>query len=278
MFEESTFFSERHWAKKNSKDSAYPWGIQGKVSTDFIDGLNSFGTLNEKGNKDQYQYVFYGVNDIQEFFNLFELSSGQVLGFFDTLLCDDILDSVRISWKQDDVELSLDRLSEGEKQLLLSEGLCSTLNSKNILLLMDEPDVSLHPKWQREFIPNIREVWQKDAMAVITTHSPNIVSSLKANELKLIRDGQIVTKNPNYIGKTAEDILMDYFDLSSTRSVEAENLINKVWCEIKNGSIDTEEFNQLLENLSRLIGRGDKELCSINLGIIHRKKSNAQDK
>lgn len=267
-----------YWAKKNSKDSAYPWGIQGKVSTDFIDGLNSFGTLNEKGNKDQYQYVFYGVNDIQEFFNLFELSSGQVLGFFDTLLCDDILDSVRISWKQDDVELALDRLSEGEKQLLLSEGLCSTLNSKNILLLMDEPDVSLHPKWQREFIPNIREVWQKDAMAVITTHSPNIVSSLKANELKLIRDGQIVTKNPNYIGKTAEDILIDYFDLSSTRSVEAENLINKVWCEIKNGSIDTEEFNQLLENLSRLIGRGDKELCSINLGINRIKKANAQNK
>lgn len=265
------------WAKSN-QESIYPWGIRGKVATDFIDGLNRLGTLKEKNIKNQYQYIFYGANDIQTFFDFFALSSGQVLGFFDTLLCDDLLDSVQISWKQDNVELTLARLSEGEKQLLLSEGLCTVLNQKNLLLLMDEPDVSLHPKWQREFIPHIRETWIQDAMAVITTHSPNIVSSLKTKELLLIRDGRIVTKGLNYIGKTAEDILIEFFDLPSTRSIEAENLINNVWDEIKHGSIDSEEFKQLLEQLTLLIGRDDEELCAINLGIIRRQKANAQDK
>ncbi len=271
----SIIIKKPSWAKPQ-KSSTYPWGIQGKVATDFIDGLNSYGNLLENEEKSaKLQYDFYGVFDILPFFEFFELTSSQVLSFLDTLLCDDLLDSIQISWKKDNEPFSLDRLSEGEKQLLLSEGLCVVLDQRNALLLMDEPDVSLHPKWQREFIPNIRNVWSENAMAVITTHSPNLVSSLKTNELHLIRDGRIIEKSLNYIGKTAEDILIDYFGLTSTRSMEAELLINQVWNEIKKESIDYENFNQLLEKLTRLIGKDDKELCAINLSMIRRKKGNA---
>lgn len=43
----------------------------------------------------------------------------------DTLLCDDLLGAVNITWGN---EFTVDRLSEGEKQLLLSVGLGLVMN------------------------------------------------------------------------------------------------------------------------------------------------------
>ncbi len=66
------------------------------------------------------------------------------------------------------------QLSSGEKQILLI--LLSVILQRNTphILLMDEPEISLHPDWQEELISMIRDI-NKNAQVILVTHSPALV-------------------------------------------------------------------------------------------------------
>ena len=55
--------------------------------------------------------------------------------------------------------------------------------SKNHLLLFDEPDLSLHPEWQRQYIDELVKVVQKldkniKLHFLVTSHSPFLLSDI----------------------------------------------------------------------------------------------------
>lgn len=68
----------------------------------------------------------------------------------------------------------LENLSSGEKQILI---LLTHIkyNSNLNLFIVDEPELSLHPKWQGEFLDAVDKLMPKDAQLIIATHSPEIV-------------------------------------------------------------------------------------------------------
>lgn len=74
--------------------------------------------------------------------------------------------------------LQLSQLSSGEKQeiVLFYELIFDT--KKDLLLLIDEPEISLHITWQKKFLDDLVEVSKQTALQVIVaTHSPQIVSN-----------------------------------------------------------------------------------------------------
>lgn len=74
--------------------------------------------------------------------------------------------------------LQLNQLSSGEKQeiVLFYELIFDT--KKDLLLLIDEPEISLHITWQKKFLDDLVEVSKQTALQVIVaTHSPQIVSN-----------------------------------------------------------------------------------------------------
>ena len=72
------------------------------------------------------------------------------------------------------VERGIENLSSGEKQLLI---LLTYIryNSKLQLFIIDEPELSLHPKWQEEFLDAIEVLMPKESQLILATHSPEIV-------------------------------------------------------------------------------------------------------
>lgn len=89
-------------------------------------------------------------------------------------------------------------------------GLAELWSVENSLLLFDEPDTFLHPKWQAKFIPNIlkRKI---DNQIIITTHSPSIISDLHKQQLIILNNGKLVEKAFNPFGKPVNEILIDFF-------------------------------------------------------------------
>jgi predicted ATPase len=75
-------------------------------------------------------------------------------------------------------ELSLTSLSSGEQHevVLLYELLFRI--GKNSLILIDEPEISLHIAWQEEFLQDLEKIISMSSFDVlIATHSPQIVST-----------------------------------------------------------------------------------------------------
>jgi len=53
------------------------------------------------------------------------------------------------------------------------------------VVLIDELDLHLHPKWQRRIIENLRRTFPK-IQFICTTHSPQLIGQAKANEIILL--------------------------------------------------------------------------------------------
>lgn len=75
-------------------------------------------------------------------------------------------------------KLTLNQLSSGEKQeIVLFYDLIFNTKSE-LLLLIDEPEISLHITWQKNFLDDLLKVAKDiDLQIILATHSPQIVSS-----------------------------------------------------------------------------------------------------
>ena len=108
--------------------------------------------------------------------------------------------------------------------------------SKKALVLLDEVDAHLHPKWQYQVIPSLRDIFP-NLQVLATTHSPLIVVNLQSPAescYRLIRDekhGGVKAKvvPPESLrGLRADQILTSpAFDLDSTRDQETLALMEE---------------------------------------------------
>lgn len=76
--------------------------------------------------------------------------------------------------------LSIKGLSSGEKQLIIILGEALLQQQSPWIYIADEPELSLHVRWQEKLIENLRRINPK-AQIVCATHSPDVVSSFSKN-------------------------------------------------------------------------------------------------
>jgi len=97
-------------------------------------------------------------------------------------------------------QLDLTQLSDGERSLLaMMIDLCRRLSLANPelddplqgagVVLIDEIELHLHPRWQREIVDKLRITFP-NIQFVLTTHSPFVVQTLREGELRLLGDFQ----------------------------------------------------------------------------------------
>lgn len=82
--------------------------------------------------------------------------------------------SNEIAFLQDGEELSPYKLSSGEKQMIVILTTVLVEDRKPYVLLMDEPEISLHIDWQQHLIENIR-LLNPHAQIILSTHSPAVI-------------------------------------------------------------------------------------------------------
>ena len=71
-------------------------------------------------------------------------------------------------------KLSPYRLSSGEKQMLIILLTVLLQNHQPYILLMDEPEASLHVEWQQRLVGIIRQM-NPNVQIILTTHSPALI-------------------------------------------------------------------------------------------------------
>lgn len=76
-------------------------------------------------------------------------------------------------------EGGVDMLSSGEKQLLILLTLVAFPPNSASTFIIDEPEISLHPKWQNHLIPSITGLMDPTSQMIVATHSPELVGPFK---------------------------------------------------------------------------------------------------
>jgi energy-coupling factor transporter ATP-binding protein EcfA2 len=90
-------------------------------------------------------------------------------------------------------------LSSGEKQMLVILLTVLIQDYKHCVLLMDEPEVSLHIEWQQQLISLVRQL-NPNVQIVLTTHSPAVIMNGwmdKVTEVSDISEDPLIDKEEN---------------------------------------------------------------------------------
>jgi predicted ATP-binding protein involved in virulence len=156
-----------------------------------------------------------------------------------------------------------DKLSEGEKSILLligeiirhiiffsnKESYQDIINTPGIILI-DEIEQHLHPKWQRNIIPALTKVFP-NIQWFITTHSPQVLSNLKRENIHLIEDFKVVKDVPPTFGEDTNSILWNVFGVGK-RPLHAEKAFSKFYRMLeKDGTKSLKVLEELEEAYSK---------------------------
>lgn len=167
---------------------------------------------------------------------------------------------------------SADELSAGEKQIFFRGGSLLRMELNDSIILIDEPELSLHPEWQQKILEFYKGIGENNQI-IIATHSPHIVSSCKKEEVIVLdrEDGRTVVKSnvEETYGWTVEQLLLSVFELKSVRNPEVQEKIDRFKMlyinKEKLNSGELSEFNELKNELEKYLDPEDPSLSLINI-------------
>ncbi|MFN8261809.1 MAG: AAA family ATPase [Chitinophagales bacterium] len=183
----------------------------------------------------------------------------------------DIINLKGIKLNKLNSSLSVTDLSSGEYHLLISLiGMFANI-SKDSLILIDEPEISLHPNWQMRYISFLKNVFSKfaDCHFILTTHSHFLVSDLEGKSSSvtaLSRDAKsnalkAELLNLNTYGWSAEEVLLKVFKVATSRNYYiAEKLgilLDFIASEDSTSQMIKDKFYEL--KLDNLVGLTDED-------------------
>lgn len=233
-----------NWEKVFNNRKSEPWGYQHyekikndhELITQIVDFLNKlskrFITYGSRGKF--FSYDILNDKNIKEDFELV-----RQLNWLN------LISSPSISIKRNESKGSynLESSSSGESHFITSIiGLLATIK-ENSIVLIDEPEISLHPNWQMQYIMHLKQTFKNFASChfIIATHSHFIISNLKpatSSVISLTRNSDnsldANTIEAETFGWSIENILYTIFHVKTSRNYYIEqdleellSLVNK---------------------------------------------------
>jgi predicted ATP-binding protein involved in virulence len=188
---------------------------------------------------------------------------------------------LRMTINKQDQELIVNQLSDGEKCLLAmvgdlarrlaiaNPGLPDPLQGSGVVLI-DEIELHLHPKWQREIIPALTRTFP-NCQFIVTTHSPQVISEVKPESIYILEktdDGIIARRPESSFGRDSNRILEDLMDTPARPQEIKESLLD-LFRLIDQGNLDG--ARQLRQHLADQIGADEPEFVKADV-LIRRKE------
>jgi len=201
-------------------------------------------------------------NDIDEIFEDFGLSfQFKKIDFKDKKALFEPYESSR-----DDIEFKLEQLSTGEKTLLFKVLNLYLQQAKNKVILIDEPELSLHPHWQNRVL-SVYEKFAKinNNQIIIATHSPHIIGSAKNESIRILTKNGVINDVLAY-GRDINSILFDAMGEVQYRPEEFRKKIDRLYYAIEEEK-DFEKSQRLLNELEKDYGENDSVIIEAKMLI-----------
>lgn len=175
-------------------------------------------------------------------------------------------------------KFDINGLSSGEKQLFLRILSIKMLEPENSIILIDEPELSLHPKWQQKIIEVYKRIG-KNNQIITATHSPHILGSVPNENIFILsknEDGKIIfikgRELENSYGQPVDRILEDIMGMETTRDIKVYNLLEEVRKLVREDKYEDNNFKEKYQKLEDILGLTDSDLLLINMEIQRRKR------
>lgn len=141
---------------------------------------------------------------------------------------------MRMTVTKDGTEFNVLQLSDGERNMLalvgdmarrlrvLNQALANPNEGEGVVLI-DEIDLHLHPRWQREVVGKLEATFP-NCQFILSTHSPQVVGELHPESVMLMRDGRLLGHAPRALGLSSGEVLEELMEGRARNPLVSEQL------------------------------------------------------
>jgi predicted ATPase len=154
-------------------------------------------------------------------------------------------------------EIPLLRASSGELSVITSiVFLATVIKDRRTVILIDEPENSLHPKWQREYVKILLDIfYYYQPKIIVATHSPMVVNGTEMNVNKALI---YKAENFNFYlqqsePKNIEEMFYTFFEITTPENRFLSNLLVMHLNDLAGKKIDITTFKQRIGEIERSI-------------------------
>jgi predicted ATP-binding protein involved in virulence len=131
------------------------------------------------------------------------------------------------------------------------------------ILLIDEIELHLHPKWQQTVVPNLRAAFP-NTQIIIATHSPEVLTTVRRENIHLLGSDHAVEQLPADVGTFGAEssrVLQEVFAAHARPPlVETVGRLQEYLGLVESQQQDTERGRKLRTELEEALGRSDPDL------------------
>lgn len=155
-------------------------------------------------------------------------------------------------------------MSEGQRQLIKVLGMLGICKREDCLILMDEPDAHMNPKWKYGLKKIMDECLEEatNAQAIVATHDPLVINGVSKEFIRIFTYNEAVRQNNGfYVTRVIEPtkdttgmgidglLQSEYYGLYSTLDAKTQEMLEEkrnLMVKRKEGTITEDEMSRLL--------------------------------
>lgn len=179
----------------------------------------------------------------------------------------DIATALPVSWLSDGLRAVFSMVADIAYRCVklnphLGENACVETNG---IVLIDEVDIFLHPSWQQRIIGDLQRTFP-NIQFIVTTHSPQVVSSVPKECIRIISNGAIVPFDTQTQGVESQMILAEIFGTSSVPENDPWVVLLNKYANLEvHGQADTAEARDIYARLVEHFGSNYQPLLRIEV-------------
>ena len=210
--------------------------------------------------------LYFQIMDIESL----NVDSISILEFFEKLYS--LFDArFEVTVAQGDSNVKCSEMSEGQRQLIKILGMLGICKTEDCLVLMDEPDAYMNPRWKYEIKETMDNSLQDavNTQAIVATHDPLVINGVPKEFIRIFtRDESLVSNNGHYFTKVivpTEDtegmgidglLQSEYYGLQTSYDKKSHQKFlrrQELYIKLINNSASEDEKNEL-RSLTKEIG------------------------
>ena len=138
------------------------------------------------------------------------------------------------------------------------------------ILLIDEIELHLHPRWQQTVIPSLRSVFPNTQL-IVSTHSPAVLTTVRREHIRLLGSDHQFENLPDDVGTYGAEnsrVLAEVFGTNTRpQNIETVEKLRTYLGLIEDRKHDTEEARSLRRELETALGESDADIRCADLRI-----------
>ena len=131
------------------------------------------------------------------------------------------------------------------------------------IVLIDEIDLHLHPKWQQSILNDLNEIFPK-IQFIVSSHAPAVINSVPREQIRILDHGEIYMPAAQTYGRDANSILREVMNVSE-RPAAIKQRMDLFYAYMDENNY--EKADKVLTEMEAIVGTTDPDIAAARTSL-----------